>query len=52
LRDHRHSVSAGLKDLAPASDLVEGTLNNVDRPPVMALKAAASVQRRSVAAFQ
>ena len=27
----------GLKDLAPASDLVEGTLNNVDRPPVTAL---------------
>ena len=24
----------GLKDLAPASDLVEGTLNNSDRPPV------------------
>ena len=24
----------GLKDMAPASDLVEGTLNNVDRPPV------------------
>jgi hypothetical protein len=24
----------GLKDLAPASDLVEGTLNNTDRPPV------------------
>lgn len=24
----------GLKDLMPASDLVEGTLNNVDRPPV------------------
>src|ERR1700677_3109295 len=24
----------GLKDLAPASDLVEGTLNNVDRPRV------------------
>jgi hypothetical protein len=24
----------GLKDLAPASDLVEGTLNNCDRPPV------------------
>ena len=23
----------GLKDLLPASDLVEGTLNNVDRPP-------------------
>ena len=26
----------GLKDLAPASDLVEGTLNNVKRPPVKA----------------
>jgi hypothetical protein len=26
----------GLKDLAPASDLVEGMLNNVDRPPVTA----------------
>src|SRR5260370_20841383 len=24
----------GLKDLLPASDLVEGTLNNSDRPPV------------------
>jgi hypothetical protein len=24
----------GLKDLLPASDLVEGTLNNADRPPV------------------
>ena len=24
----------GLKDLAPASDLVEGLLNNCDRPPV------------------
>jgi hypothetical protein len=24
----------GLKDLMPASDLVEGTLNNADRPPV------------------
>jgi hypothetical protein len=24
----------GLKDLTPASDLLEGTLNNVDRPPV------------------
>src|SRR5438876_1604811 len=24
----------GLKDLSPASDLVEGTLNNVERPPV------------------
>jgi len=26
----------GLKDLTPASDLVEGVLNNVDRPPVYA----------------
>jgi len=26
----------GLKDLAPASDLVEGLLNNVDRPPAKA----------------
>ena len=26
----------GLKDLAPASDLVEGLLNNMDRPPVKA----------------
>ncbi|HVO18940.1 MAG TPA: hypothetical protein VMU15_06775 [Anaeromyxobacter sp.] len=26
----------GLKDLLPASDLVEGLLNNVDRPPVKA----------------
>jgi hypothetical protein len=25
----------GLKDLMPASDLVEGTLNNSDRPPVL-----------------
>jgi hypothetical protein len=25
----------GLKDLTPASDLVEGLLNNVDRPPVL-----------------
>lgn len=27
----------GLKDLVPASDLVEGLLNNVNRPPVKAL---------------
>src|SRR5215472_19241468 len=26
----------GLKDLPPASDLAEGLLNNVDRPPVTA----------------
>ena len=28
----------GLKDLTPASDLVEGMLNNVDRPPVTSVK--------------
>jgi hypothetical protein len=28
----------GLKDLSPASDLVEGLLNNVDRPPVFDAK--------------
>ena len=28
----------GLKDLVPASDLVEGTLNNVERPPVKCAK--------------
>jgi len=28
----------GLKDLAPASDLVEGLLNNVERPPVKCAK--------------
>jgi hypothetical protein len=28
----------GLKDLTPASDLVEGMLNNVDRPPVKSLR--------------
>ncbi|MBM3839581.1 MAG: fucose isomerase [Verrucomicrobia bacterium] len=28
----------GLKDLAPASDLVEGLLNNVDRPPVRSVR--------------
>lgn len=28
----------GLKDLAPASDLVEGLLNNADRPPVRCAK--------------
>jgi hypothetical protein len=28
----------GLKDMAPASDLVEGLLNNVERPPVFAVE--------------
>ncbi len=32
----------GLKDLLPASDLVEGMLNNADRPPVRAATARAS----------
>jgi hypothetical protein len=30
----------GLKDLTPASDLAEGLLNNVDRPPVKAAKSS------------
>src|SRR5678815_3622516 len=30
----RDRYQQGLKDLTPASDLVEGMLNNVDRPPV------------------
>jgi hypothetical protein len=34
----------GLKDLLPASDLVEGTLNNSDRPPVA--RADGSIIRR------
>ena len=34
----------GLKDLVPASDLVEGLLNNVDRPP--AFDAAGKALRR------
>jgi hypothetical protein len=33
----------GLKDLASASDLVEGTLNNVDRPPVYDEKTGAEL---------
>ena len=43
----------GLKDLLPASDLVEGTLNNADRPPVTSRDGSASaVRRRAAAAFQ
>jgi len=34
----------GLKDLAPASDLVEGTLNNMDRPPVKSLSTGRVIQ--------
>ena len=33
----------GLKDLAPASDLVEGLLNNAERPPVFRLKDSAEL---------
>ena len=43
----------GLKDLAPASDLVEGMLNNVDRPPVtIAMTGRRSLWRRGAAALQ
>ena len=41
----------GLKDLAPASDLVEGLLNNVDRPPV-APRRPRTLRRRGPPAFQ
>ncbi len=33
----------GLKDMAPASDLVEGLLNNADRPPVLHEKTGAEL---------
>lgn len=33
----------GLKDMAPASDLVEGLLNNIDRPPVYHKKTGAEL---------
>ena len=42
----------GLKDLAPASDLVEGLLNNVDRPPVKSADWPGSFPGRSPAALQ
>ena len=43
----------GLKDLAPASDLVEGMLNNTDRPPVKSADGEASaLRRRGIAALQ
>ncbi len=43
----------GLKDLLPASDLVEGTLNNTDRPPVtQPRRQARPVRRRAAAALQ
>ena len=37
----------GLKDLAPASDLAEGLLNNVDRPPVKAARQRPRALRRA-----
>src|SRR5262249_53698814 len=33
-----------LKDLLPASDLVEGMLNNADRPPVLSLRTGKIIQ--------
>ena len=42
----------GLKDMAPASDLVEGLLNNVDRPPVFDAKGRELVRRETPAALQ
>jgi hypothetical protein len=34
----------GLKDLTPASDLVEGLLNNADRPPVKSLRTGKTIR--------
>ena len=42
----------GLKDMAPASDLVEGLLNNVERPPVFAESTAANSLPAAAAPFQ
>ncbi len=42
----------GLKDLVPASDLAEGLLNNVERPPVFDEESGrGAICRRSPAAF-
>jgi hypothetical protein len=41
----------GLKDLAPASDLVEGILNNVDRPPVTDSKGRVLFEGKAVPHF-
>lgn len=38
----------GLKDLMPASDLVEGTLNNTDRPPVMSRDGSRELYRKQM----
>ena len=43
----------GLKDMAPASDLVEGLLNNPDRPPVFHAETGQELYAgRAIAAFQ
>jgi hypothetical protein len=41
----------GLKDLAPASDLAEGLLNNVERPPVYSCDKRELYARRAVPHF-
>ena len=42
----------GLKDLVPASDLAEGLLNNVDRPPVKDRDRQGALRQSAAAAFQ
>ena len=43
----------GLKDVVPASDLAEGLLNNVERPPVRSRDGVArALRRRAAAALQ
>ena len=42
----------GLKDLLPASDLVEGMLNNTDRPPVRSRDGARAFRRPTAATLQ
>jgi hypothetical protein len=43
-----YNISKGLKDLLPASDLVEGLLNNTDRPPVLILSTGKELYQGSV----
>jgi len=42
----------GLKDLAPASDLVEGLLNNTERPPGVFARSTRALSPARAAAFQ
>ena len=42
----------GLKDVVPASDLAEGLLNNVERPPVRSRDGSRELTPGAVAAFQ